>query len=214
MGVNALRNLNMEIIKQLKKAGLLLAAMTLITGVAYPMMVTLFAQTVFAKEANGSLLRHHDKVVGSALIGQPFDNPRYFWSRPSATTPGPYNAGSSSGSNLAVSNPALRDAVAARVAALRRVDPENRDPIPVDLVTASASGLDPHISPAAARYQTGRVARARRLDPKIVEHLVDQFTESPQLGLFGASRVNVLKLNLALDYPDDVEIPHSWKDPM
>ena len=155
--------------------------------------------TVFPSEANGSLIEKDGKVVGSALIGQPFDDPRYFWPRPSATSPFPYNATASTGSNLSSTNPALVSAVQARVATLRGADPENTAPVPVDLVTASASGLDPHISPAAAVYQIARVARARQRSPDAVRALVDAHTEGRVLGLLGEPRVNVLALNLALD---------------
>lgn len=172
---------------------------TVITGVAYPLLVTAIAQIGFPDQANGSLLVKDGKPLGSALIGQPFDNPKYFWGRPSATTPFPYNAGSSSGSNLSPTNVDLVKAVRARVEALRAADPGNTAPVPVDLVTASASGLDPHISPAAALYQVRRVARARGLAEDAVRRLVDQHTESRQLGLLGESRVNVLTLNLTLD---------------
>jgi len=172
---------------------------TLITGVAYPLLVTGIAQLVFPFPANGSLIVQDGKVVGSALIGQPFDDPRYFWGRPSATSPFAYNAGASSGSNLSPTNPALISAVQGRVDALRAADPGNTAPVPVDLVTASASGLDPHISPAAALYQLSRVARARQLAPDAVRALVARHTEARFLGLFGEPRVNVLVLNLALD---------------
>jgi len=174
-------------------------AMTLVTGVAYPLAVTLVGQAVFPFRANGSLIVKDGKVVGSALIGQPFDDPRYFWGRPSGTSPFAYNAGSSSGSNLSPTNPAQISAVQARVDALRAADPTNKAPVPVDLVTASGSGLDPHVSPAAALYQVSRVARERRLPPDAVRALVDQHTEGRFLGVLGEPRVNVLALNLALD---------------
>jgi K+-transporting ATPase ATPase C chain len=176
-----------------------LAVFTVVVGVAYPVLVTAIAQLAFPHRANGSLIVKDGKVVGSELIGQPFDDPKYFWSRPSATSPFPYNAGASSGSNLGPINPALGDAVTARVAALRAADPAATAPVPVDLVTASGSGLDPHISPAAALYQVGRVAKARKLDEASVRRLVDQHTEGRQLGFLGEPRVNVLALNLALD---------------
>jgi len=171
----------------------------LITGVAYPLLVTGIAQAVFPFRANGSLIVKDGKVVGSALIGQPFDDPRYFWGRPSGTSPFAYNAGSSSGSNLSPTNPAQISAVQARVDALRAADPTNKAPVPVDLVSASGSGLDPHVSPAAALYQVSRVARERRLPPDAVRALVDQHTEGRFLGVLGEPRVNVLALNLALD---------------
>ncbi len=183
----------------IRPAAALLALFTLLTGVLYPVTVTVLAQVVFPAQANGSQIRQGDRVVGSALIGQPFDDPRYFWGRPSATTPVAYNAAASAGANLGPTNPALLTAVQERVAALHASDPANRDPIPVDLVTASASGLDPHISLAAARYQVPRVAGARGLSIAAVGALVEQATEGRQLGFLGEPRVNVLKLNLALD---------------
>jgi potassium-transporting ATPase KdpC subunit len=183
----------------LRAALVSLIVLTVITGIVYPLVVTGIAQVVFPHQANGSLIVKDGKVVGSALIGQPFDDPKYFWSRPSATSPFPYNAGSSSGSNLSPTNPDLVKAVQARVDALRAADPGNTAPVPVDLVTASASGLDPHISPAAALYQVSRLARARKLEPQAVQQLIDRHTEGRFLGLLGEPRVNVLELNLALD---------------
>jgi potassium-transporting ATPase KdpC subunit len=183
----------------LKPAAVLLAIFTVLTGLLYPLAVTGLAQVLFPYQANGSLLRQGDRVAGSALIGQPFDDPRYFWGRPSATTPFPYNAAASTGSNLGPSNPALEAAVKARVAALRAADPGNTLPVPVDLVTASASGLDPDISVAAALYQVSRVARARSLGVDAVRRLVEQHVAGRQFGVFGEPTVNVLSLNLALD---------------
>ena len=173
--------------------------LTLITGVLYPVAVTGIAKTVFPEAANGSLIFKDGKAVGSRLIGQNFTDPKYFWGRPSATSPQPYNASASSGSNQGPLNPALTDAIKGRIEALKAADPENTQPIPADLVTASASGLDPHISPAAADYQIERVARARKLDPAQVKSLVVRYTEDRQWGIFGDPRVNVLALNLALD---------------
>ena len=182
----------------LRPALVLFLALTLLTGVAYPLLVTGLAQLLFPDQAAGSLILRDGKPVGSRLIGQNFTDPGHFWGRPSATSPMPYNALASSGSNQGPLNPALADAVKGRVDALRAADPGNTAPVPVDLVTASASGLDPHISPAAARYQAARVARVRHLPLEKVQELVAQETETPWLGLLGEPRVHVLRLNLAL----------------
>jgi len=186
-------------LRELKPAVLMLAVLTLITGFVYPALVWGIAQVAFPHRANGSLIERDGKVVGSERIGQPFTSPQYFWSRPSATSPYPYNAASSSASNQGPLNPALSAAVAARVKALRDADPGNRAPVPVDLVTASGSGLDPHISLAAARYQLVRVAKARGMDLNAVQELTDRYTEGRTFGVLGEPRVNVLQLNLALD---------------
>ena len=176
-----------------------LVVFTVVTGIVYPVVVTAIAQLVFPHQANGSLIVKDGKSAGSRLIGQPFDDPKYFWSRPSATSPFGYNAGASGASNLSPTNADLIKTVQGRVDALRAADPGNTAPVPVDLVTASGSGLDPDISPAAALYQVGRVAKARKLDEAVVRSLVAQYTQGRQLGLFGEPRVNVLALNLALD---------------
>lgn len=173
--------------------------LTVLTGLIYPAVITIAGKALFPHQAEGSLITVDGKVVGSELIGQPFDAPQYFWGRPSATGPYPYNASNSSGSNLGPTNQALLDAVKGRVDALRKADPDNKSAVPIDLVTASASGLDPHISPAAAEYQALRVARARKLEPSTVADLVRKYTEPPTFGFLGEPRVNVLKLNLALD---------------
>jgi len=183
----------------IRPAIVLLLIMTLITGVVYPLMVTGIAQVVFPAQAAGSLIVRNGAAVGSRLIGQSFSDPRYFWSRPSATSPQPYNGLASSGSNQGPLNPALTDAVKSRVDALRAADTANTAPVPVDLVTASASGLDPDISVAAADYQAARVARARGIAPDVVLALVAKHTQGRFLGVIGEPRVNVLELNLALD---------------
>jgi K+-transporting ATPase ATPase C chain len=183
----------------LRPALVLFAVLTLLTGIAYPLVVTGVAQALFPTQAAGSLVLRDGKPIGSSLIGQNFSDPRHFWSRPSATSPMSNNATSSSGSNLGPLNPALTDAVKGRVEALRAADPGNRAQVPVDLVTASASGLDPHISPAAAFYQVARVAKARGLPVDRVRTLVQQQVEGPLWGFLGESQVNVLRLNLALE---------------
>ena len=185
--------------RYLRPAIVSLVLLTALTGLVYPAVVTGIAQLLFPSQANGSLIFKDGKPVGSALIGQPFDDPKYFWGRPSATSPFPDNAGASSGSNLGPTNPDLKKAVQGRIEALQAADPGNTAPIPVDLVTASGSGLDPDISPAAALYQVRRVAKARGLAEEAVRHLVEQRVEGRQFGFLGEPRVNVLKLNLALD---------------
>ena len=190
---------------QLKPAIILLALLTLITGVIYPLAVTVIAQVTFPAQANGSLIVKDGQPIGSRLIGQSFDNPKYFWGRLSATGTHPYNAfnaealTASSGSNYGPLNPSLLEMVQGRIDALKAADPDNAQAIPVDLVTASGSGLDPHISPAAAEYQVARVARARGLDEAVVQQLVAQHTQGRDLGVLGEPRVNVLELNLTLD---------------
>lgn len=176
-----------------------LIVFTVVTGAAYPLIVTGIAQLAFKRQANGSLVIQDQKVVGSSLIGQPFSDPKYFWSRPSGTSPQPYNAASSSGTNQGPTNPALKEAVEGRVKALRDAGGDASASVPVDLVTGSGSGLDPHISPAAAEYQLARVAKARNLPEDKVRALIEQHTEGRQLGVLGEPRVNVLELNLALD---------------
>jgi potassium-transporting ATPase KdpC subunit len=195
-------------LKQLKQAFLLLLIFSILTGIVYPLAITALAQTFFPRQANGSLIYHNDgrTAVGSSLIGQAFTDPKYFWSRPSATQttdaepkPLPYNAEASSGSNLGPLNADFATAVSARIAALRKADPDNRLPIPVDLVTTSASGLDPHISPAAAEYQLHRVARLRNMTETQLREIVAKHTEGRTFGLLGEPRVNVVELNVELD---------------
>ena len=183
----------------LRQTVLVFLGLTVVTGVAYPVVMTVVAQVVFPHQANGSLIERDGKLVGSALIGQQFDDPRYFWSRPSATGPTPYNAAASTGSNYGPTNPAQLDAVRGRVEALRKANPDQSASVPIDLVTASGSGLDPHISPAAAEYQIARVAKARGTSMQTIRDLVAQHTAGRQLGVLGEPRVNVLELNLAMD---------------
>lgn len=178
----------------------LFVLLSIMTGLIYPLLVTGISQALFPTQAEGSLILRDGKSVGSRLIGQNFTNPKYFWGRLSATSPQPYNAAASSGSNLGPLNPALKEAIESRVKVLREADPGNNAPIPVDLVTTSASGLDPHISPAAAEYQIARVARVRGLSPEAVRTLVMQQIEDREWGVFGEPRINVLALNLALDH--------------
>jgi potassium-transporting ATPase KdpC subunit len=176
-----------------------LGLFTLLTGILFPLLVTAAAQILFPHQANGSMVEREGVIVGSDLIGQPFDDPAYFWGRPSLTSPYPYNGAASAGSTIAPSNPMLVEWVKARIAVLETADPTNTQPIPVDLVTASGSGLDPHISVAAADYQIGRVARVRGLETAVIRQLVLDHTEGRTFGLLGEPRVNVLRLNLALD---------------
>jgi K+-transporting ATPase ATPase C chain len=192
------------VIKQLRPAIVILAFMTLLTGIAYPLAITGVAQVAFAHEANGSLILKDGTAIGSHLIGQSFDDPKYFWGRLSATLDAdgkslPYNASSSAGSNLGPTNPALTDAAKARIDALHAADPSAGAIVPMDLVTSSASGLDPHISPEAAEYQVHRVAKARNIDDANVRAIVQRSTLPRTLGIFGEPRVNVLDVNLALD---------------
>jgi K+-transporting ATPase ATPase C chain len=186
-------------LSQLRPAIVSFVVLTVITGILYPFAVTAVAQVAFPVQANGSLILRNGQVVGSSLIGQPFDDPKFFWGRLSATSLFPYNAAASSGSNLGPTNKALTDEVQARIDALKAGAPDNTAPIPVDLVTSSGSGLDPNISPAAAEYQVDRVAKARGMDPAKVRALVAGYTEGRQFFIFGEPRVNVLRLNLALD---------------
>lgn len=183
----------------LRPALVLFGGLTLVTGVVYPLVVTAFSQALFAEQANGSLIEKNGKLMGSKLIGQTFSREQHFWSRPSATGPEPYNAGASSGSNLGPLNPALHDAVKDRIEALRATHPDQTGPVPVDLVTASASGLDPHISPAAAYYQAGRVAKARGIAAETINTLIERQIEGRTFAVLGEPVVNVLQLNLALD---------------
>ena len=183
----------------LRPALVLFAVLTALTGIAYPLAVTAIGQAAFPAQAAGSLVLRDGKPVGSSLIGQNFSDPKYLWGRPSATSPMSYNASSSGGSNQGPLNPALNDAVKGRIEALRAADPGNTAPVPVDLVTASASGLDPHISVAGALYQATRVARARNLPLPQVQQLIERHTEGKLFAFLGEPRINVLQLNLALD---------------
>ena len=185
--------------KTIRQSVVMLLLMTVLLGIGYPLVITGAAQLLFPHQANGSLIEKNGKPIGSELIGQYFDDPRYFWGRPSATSPQPDNGTGSSGSNQGPTNPALHDAVQQRIETLHKADPGNTAPVPVDLVTASGSGLDPQISPAAAQYQIARVARVRHLSVEQVQALVAKFTQGRQLGLLGEPGVNVLQLNLALD---------------
>jgi K+-transporting ATPase ATPase C chain len=189
----------MAMSKFIRQCAVLFVAMTVVTGIVYPLAATGLAQVLFPARANGSLIQKDGRTVGSSLIGQAFSEPKYFWGRPSATSPNPDNGASSSGSNQGPTNPALTDAVKQRIDALRQADPSNTAPVPVDLVTASGSGLDPDISPAAAAYQVSRIARERRMDPARVRELIAASTTGRQFGVLGEPRVNVLALNLALD---------------
>ncbi|GAB4063751.1 potassium-transporting ATPase subunit KdpC [Uliginosibacterium sediminicola] len=191
--------MNIRLKTLIRPALSLFVLLSLVTGLLYPLLVTAIAGSAFPQQASGSLVERDGKPVGSLLIGQNFSDPKYFWGRPSATGPQPNNASASGGSNLGPNNPALIDAVSARIAALKAADPENRLPVPVELVTASASGLDPEISPAAAAYQLARVAKARTLSPAQLAALVERYTQPRQFGVLGEARVNVLALNLALD---------------
>jgi K+-transporting ATPase ATPase C chain len=185
--------------QQLRAATVLFVLLSVLTGIVYPLLVTGIAHLAFARQAQGSIIERAGQPLGSQLLGQPFDAPRYFWGRLSATSPQPYNGASSGGSNLGPTNPAMLDSVAMRVQALRAADPGNLKPVPVDLVSASGSGLDPDISPAAAEYQVGRVARARGLSETQIRALVAHYRTERFLGVLGEARVNVLELNLALD---------------
>lgn len=195
----------MELLKQLKIAFILLLVLTVLTGLLYPTLVTGIAQLLFPWQANGSLLKQNTKLIGSALIGQNFATDHYFWGRPSATSPFPYNAASSSGSNLGPSNPALLAAVNKRIAHLKQFETKNDDLIPVELVTASGSGLDPEISPLAAMYQVPRIAKARHIPAEELEALINKLTKDRTFTVLGEPRINVLELNIALD---KLEVTH------
>ena len=198
-------------LKILRQSLVVLVALTVITGIIYPLAVTGIARGIFPNKSAGSLITQKGTAVGSSLIGQPFSDPKYFWSRPSATSPEPYNGAASSGSNLGPTNPALLKAIQQRIAALRAADPGNTQPVPIDLVTSSASGLDPDISPAAAYYQAGRVARVRSLSLTDVDALIARSTKGRQLGILGDPRVNVVQLNLALDSLANATVKPSGK---
>ncbi len=189
----------MKMLKQIRIAIFSTVVATVLLGLLYPLAVTVLAQVLFPNQANGSLIYKEGKAVGSRLIGQPFDDPKFFWSRPSATGPVPYNGAASSGSNQGPTNPALLKAVQDRIDALHKADPDNKEPVPVDLVTASGSGLDPHISPASAQYQLKRVARVRNISEQTIADLIEKHTQGRFLGMIGEPAVNVLELNLALE---------------
>jgi len=191
---------------ELRPALVVFGLLTVLTGIAYPLVVTGIGQAAFHDQVNGSIVQSGDRAVGSRLLGQPFSDPKYFWSRPSATGPQPYNGAVSSGSNQGPINPALEAAVRGRIAALHAADPGNTAPVPVDLVTASGSGLDPHISPAAAEYQVARVARTRKMTEADVREAVAAATDDRTFGVLGEPRVNVLELNLALDAHADAQL--------
>jgi K+-transporting ATPase ATPase C chain len=188
-----------DLFRTLKAASIFLIIMSLLTGIIYPLFITALGQLVFPWQANGSIIKQHNYVVGSVLIGQWFNDPRYFWGRPSATIPTPYNASSSTGSNLSTTNPKLLTNIKTRITELQQYDPRNNVHIPIDLVTSSASGLDPDISPNAAFYQTERIATARKISVHAVEKLVYNMMQTRQFGVLGEPRINVLQLNIALD---------------
>ena len=186
-------------LSEMRKSLFMFLVLTVLLGGGYPLLVTVISRAIMADKAEGSIIYENGAAVGSRLIGQPFQSPRYFWSRPSATGPYPYNGGSSSGSNLGPSNPALLKAIIGNVEALKSADPSNKVPVPVDLATSSGSGLDPHITPAAAKYQLARVAKARNMSEAQVAKLIERYTSGRTFGFIGEKRVNVLELNLALD---------------
>jgi K+-transporting ATPase ATPase C chain len=186
-------------LSEMRKSLFMFLVLTVLLGGGYPLLVTVISRAIMADKAEGSIIYENGAAVGSRLIGQPFQSPRYFWSRPSATGPYPYNGGSSSGSNLGPSNPALLKAIIGNVEALKSADPSNKAPVPVDLATSSGSGLDPHITPAAAKYQLARVAKARNMSEAQVAKLLERYTSGRTFGFIGEKSVNVLELNLALD---------------